>query len=51
MNGYTLVKAAYPKKELSSLIYKEDATYVTSALVRIQLVVKEMGDYLSADKL
>ena len=33
MNGYALVKAAYPDKEMSKLVFEEDATYVTSALV------------------
>ena len=51
MNGYALVKAAYPDKEMSKLVFEEDATYVTSALVGIQSVVKEMGGYLSADEL
>ena len=51
MNGYALVKAAYPDIEMSKLVFEEDATYVTSALVGIQSMVKEMGGCLSADNL
>ena len=51
MNGYALVKAAYPDKEMSKLVFEEDATYVTSALLGVQSVVNEMGGYLSADEL
>ena len=51
MNGYALVKAAYPNKAMSPLVYQGDATSVTAALVMMQTVVKEMGGYLSPDQL
>ena len=51
MNGYALVKAAYPKKPMSPLIFQGDATYVTAALSVMQTVVKGMEGYLSADQL
>ena len=51
MNGYALVKAAYPKKSMSPLIFQGDATYVTAALSVMQTVVKGMEGYLSADQL
>ena len=51
MNGYALVKAAYPGKKLSPLVYSGDASNVTAALVSMQVMVKEMGVYLSADQL
>ena len=51
MNGYALVKAACPGKKLSPLVYSGDASNVTAALVSMQVMVKEMGVYLSADQL
>ena len=51
MNGYALVKAAYPKKTMSPLVYEGDATYVTAALSVMHAVVKEMDGYLSVDQL
>jgi hypothetical protein len=51
MNGYALVKAAYPNKRLSPLVFGGDASSVTAALVSMQVLVKEMGTYLSADQL
>ena len=43
MNGYALVKAAYPNKTMSPLVFQGYATYVTSAFVKMQAVVNEMG--------
>ena len=51
MNGYALVRAAYPQKKMSPLVYSGDATNVTAALVSMQVLVKEMGVYLSEDQL
>ena len=51
MKGRALVKAAYPKKTMSPLVYEGDATYVTAALSVMHAVVKEMGGYLSVDQL
>ena len=53
MNGHALVKAAHPGRKLSPLVYSGDASNVTvtAALVSMQVMVKEMGVYLSADQL
>ena len=51
MNGYVLVKAAYPKKSMSPLVFQGDATYVTAAFVMMQAVANEMGVDLTADEL
>ena len=51
MNGYALVKAAYPGKKLPTMVHSGDASHVTAALISVQLMVKEMGMYLSVDQL
>ena len=51
MNGYALVKAAFPDKQMSPLIYDRDVSAVTVGLVRMQTMVKEMGGYLSPEDL
>ena len=47
MNGYALVKAAYPNKTLSPLIYSGDVTEITVGLVSMQAMVKTMDGYFS----
>ena len=49
MNGYALVKAAYPNKKLSPLIYDGDVGEITVGLVAMQCKVKAMGGYFSPD--
>jgi len=49
MNGYALVKAAYPNKVLSPLIYDGDVTEITVGLVGMQEKVKAMGGFYSPD--
>ena len=51
MNGYALVKAAFPDKQMSPLIYDRDVSAVTVGLVRMQAMIKEMGGYLSPEDL
>jgi hypothetical protein len=48
MNGYALVKAAYPDKVMSPLIYSGEERDVTVGLVGMQQVVRTMDGYFSA---
>ena len=51
MNGYAIVKAAYPNKTMSPLIYSGDVTEVTVNLVGMQANVRTMDDYFSMSDL
>ena len=51
MNGYGLVRAAYPSKDLPDCVYKGDVTEITTALVSLQIKITEMGGYLPLDDL
>jgi hypothetical protein len=51
MNGYALVKAAYPNKTLSPLIYSGDVTEITVGLVSMQAKVSTMGGCFSMSDL
>ena len=45
MNGYALVRAAYPNKVLPDLVYKDDASEVLAALTVMQTRIVKMGGY------
>ena len=43
MNGYALVRAAHPTKELPNEVFKGDASEVTTALKVLQVQIMKMG--------
>ena len=49
MNGYALVKAAFPDKTMSPLIYDGDVKGITVGLVEMRCKVTEMEGYFSLD--
>ena len=51
MNGYALVKAAFPNKKMSPLIYSGDVTDLTVGLVSMQEMVQTMEGMFSVSDL
>jgi hypothetical protein len=49
MNGYALVKSAFPSKQLSPLIYDGDVGEITVGLMEMQCKVKAMSGCFSPD--
>ena len=49
MNGYALVKAAFPDKKMSPLIYDGDVKGITAGLVEMRCKVTEIEGYFSLD--
>ena len=51
MNGYALVKSAYPELKMSPLIYSGETSSVIVGLTRVQQIVMELGPCFTDDEI